>query len=167
MLYQSSSLPMRAVLRCGQSDQALPISVRTFQAPTFNYINFVVFLLFDRWEGCWSRQLFRAHFLAPSQCWRIEQCDPKHYSAPSLRRLSNSTCCFILVKSDPIYWAAMAHACRSATTASSVSTPAASLLAHSAAECLFCGVKIASAFNYIILREKCADSTSLSLPYRA
>ena len=87
-LYRSSSLPTSAVLRSGLSELELSIRVRTLQAPMVRGITF--HLLFpcltakwnSRWsrltsQEFWSRQLFRAPFLAPSPCYGGEQCDPK------------------------------------------------------------------------------------------
>ena len=44
----SSSLPTRDVLRCGLSEPALSIKVRTFHAPMFKGIIFVFYFLFSR-----------------------------------------------------------------------------------------------------------------------
>ena len=76
-LYWSSSLPTRAVLRSDLSEPELSIRVRTFHAPMVRSITFIFIFSYStakldsRWsrltsQELWSKQLFRAPFLAPS-----------------------------------------------------------------------------------------------------
>ena len=100
------------------------------------------FFLFDRWQGTlshgyWSKQLFRETFLAYSLRYDVSN-TTLNRSALSLSRLPSSTYCFVFVKSNRLHWVACV---RSAPTASSVSSPAASPIAHRHTAFIFRGLR--------------------------
>ena len=119
--------------------------------------------------GVLSRQLFRGPFLAPPPCYGGEQCNPKKVCSV---RLPNSQYCFALKESDHIE---PSRLCAGPQLQLPVflhlllrRSPIATGLLYDLHICACCEcvllIKMTCAVNWIIVRERRAESTSLSHP---